>query len=124
MAHDISNHDHDHHHQSNTARIWKVFGLLSLVTIVEVILGIFKPEVLNAKFLALKLLNWIFIVLTIYKAYLITWAFMHMEQEAKWLRRAVVWTSVFLICYLMAILLVEGDYIFEVYKNGYKSWDF
>ena len=118
MAHDTA------HHESSIKRIWKVFGILAFVTIVEVILGILKPEVLNTRLLAMKLLNWIFIILTLYKAYLITWAFMHMEHEAKGLRRAVVWTGVFLICYLMFILLVEGDYVYEVYKNGYKSWDF
>lgn len=118
MAHDTA------HHESNTKRIWQVFGILSFVTIVEVVLGIFKPEALNAKVFFMKLLNWIFIILTLYKAYLITWAFMHMEGETKGLRRSVVWTGVFLICYLMFILLTEGGYVFEVYKNGYKSWDF
>lgn len=72
----------------------------------------------------MKLLNWIFIILTIYKAYYITWTFMHMEGETKGLRRAVVWTAVFLISYLIFILLTEGDYIYEVFKAGYKSWDF
>ena len=119
MAHDTA-----HHHESNTDRIWKVFGILSLVTIVEVGLGIWKPDFLNTKVFFMKILNWIFIILTLYKAYLITWAFMHMEGETKGLRRAVVWTAVFLICYLMFILLTEGDYVYEVYKSGYKSWDF
>jgi len=117
-------HDTAHHEGSHTKRIWTVFGILSAVTIVEVGLGIWKPEFLNARVATMKLLNWVFIILTLYKAYLITWAFMHMEEESKGLRRSVVWTGVFLICYLMFILLTEGDYVFEVYKNGYKSWDF
>ncbi|WP_378181795.1 cytochrome C oxidase subunit IV family protein [Aquimarina sp. SS2-1] len=119
MAHDTA------HHESNTARIWKVFILLSVVTIVEVILGIIKPAFLiETTLISMKLLNWIFIILTIYKAYYITWSFMHMEGETKGLRRAVVWTAVFLISYLIFILLTEGDYIYEVFKAGYKSWDF
>jgi cytochrome c oxidase subunit 4 len=69
-------------------------------------------------------LNLIFIVLTIVKAYYITWDFMHMRDETKSLRRMVVWTAIFLICYLVLILLVEGDYIFEVYKNNYVKFDF
>ncbi len=32
-----------HAHESNTERIWKVFWILSVITIVEVILGIYKP---------------------------------------------------------------------------------
>ncbi|MGQ3087413.1 MAG: cytochrome C oxidase subunit IV family protein, partial [Flavobacterium sp.] len=48
-----------HAHESNTKRIWFVFGLLSLVTIVEVILGIAKPEALFMNnFLYMNLLNW------------------------------------------------------------------
>lgn len=118
-------HDTDHHHESNTGRIWKVFILLSVVTIVEVILGIIKPAFLiETTFVRMKLLNWIFIILTLYKAYYITWSFMHMEGETKGLRRAVVWTAIFLISYLIFILLTEGDYIYEVFKSGYKSWDF
>ena len=72
----------------------------------------------------MKFLNWIFIILTIVKAYYITWDFMHMRDEVKALQRMVVWTVVFLICYLVLILLIEGDYIFEVYDNGFQSWDF
>jgi len=118
-------HSTTHQHESNTKRIWFVFALLSVVTIVEVFLGIIKPEFLvDTHFLAMKLLNWIFIILTIYKAYYIAWAFMHLEGESKGLRRAVVWTSIFLISYLMFILLTEGDYIFDVYKSNHVAWDF
>ncbi|MFC5047271.1 cytochrome C oxidase subunit IV family protein [Aquimarina hainanensis] len=113
------------HHESNTKRIWNVFYILSAITIVEVFFGIWKPAfMLDTYLISMKLLNWFFIILTIWKAYLITWAFMHMEGETKGLRRSVVWTAVFLICYLVFILLTEGDYVYEVFKGGYKSWDF
>ncbi|PZD78756.1 cytochrome C oxidase subunit IV family protein [Mesonia sp. K7] len=121
MAHEATHHNEG----SATKRIWIVFGILSLVTIVEVVLGIIKPDFLvDTKFIRMSLLNWIFIILTIYKAYYITWAFMHMEHETKGLRRSVVWTAIFLIAYLVFILLTEGDYIYEVYKNGHVSWNF
>ena len=114
-----------HEHVSNVGRIWKVFGLLSIITIVEVILGIVKPEVLHFNtFLSMGLLNWIFIILTVYKAYWIMWAFMHLEGEASALRWAVVGTLVFLIIYLVFILLVEADYIFEIFKNSTIKWNF
>lgn len=116
---------HTQEHASHTGLIWKVFGILSLITIVEVILGILKPESLHlTKILGTSPLNIIFLVLTIAKAYYITWFFMHMADESKSLRRAVVWTAVFLIIYLSFILLVEGDYIFEVYKHGHLKWIF
>lgn len=110
--------------KSNTQKIWGVLIFLSILTIVEVILGYIKPDSLNVHFLGLKILNWIFIILTLVKAYYITWDFMHMRDEVSGLRRAVVWTGVFLIIYLIAILLVEGDYIYEVYKSAAVSIDF
>ncbi len=111
--------------KSNQSKIWGVFAFLSIVTIIEVALGIIKPEFLiENRFLAMKLLNWVFIILTIVKAYYITWDFMHMRDELSSLRRAVVWTAIFLICYLVLILLIEGDYIFDVYKSNYVKFDF
>lgn len=111
--------------KSNVSKIWGVFTLLSIVTIVEVFLGISKPEFLTSnKLLALKYLNWIFIILTLVKAYYITWDFMHMRDETKSMKLAVVLTTVFLICYLVFIVLVEGDYIFNVYKEIYIKFNF
>lgn len=110
--------------KSNTQKIWGVLIVLSIVTAVEVALGIIKPEWSMGKFLGMKILNWIFIILTIFKAYYITWDFMHMRDETKGLRRMVVWTTIFLIIYLMFILLQEGGYVFDVYDNGYIKRDF
>ncbi len=110
---------------SNVHKIWGVFVFLSIVTIIEVTLGIIRPAFLDEHhFLALKLLNWVFIILTIVKAYYITWDFMHMRDETNGLRRAVVWTGVFLIAYLVALILIEGDYIHEVMENGYIKTNF
>ena len=114
-----------HAHESNTKRIWIVFGILSVITIVEVLFGIYKPKSLFfTNFLGMNLLNWLFIILTIVKAYYITWAFMHMEGEKKWFRRSIVWTVTFLILYLCFILLVEGDYVYDVFKTGHLKWIF
>jgi len=130
--------------KSNTQKIWGVLIFLSIVTAVEVVLGIYKPAILENPLMSpfeggffatlgniifspliyTKLLNFIFIVLTLVKAYYITWDFMHMRDETKGLRRAVVWTAIFLICYLIFILLQEGGYVFEVYQNGFIKRDF
>ncbi len=112
-------------HVSNTKRIWFVFALLSVVTTVEVFLGIIKPDALHLNhFLGMNLLNWIFYILTIFKAYYIVWAFMHMEGEKSVLRYAVVVPVIFLVIYLLFILLTEADYIFEVFKNSTIKWNF
>lgn len=111
-------------HTSHTKLIWKVFGILSVITIVEVALGIYKPAFLyHTKFIGTSLLNIIFIVLTIAKAYYITWFFMHMADETKSLRRSVVWTAIFLITYLVTLLLIEGSYIHDVLAP-YMKWNY
>ncbi len=123
--------------KSNTQKIWGVLVFLTFVTAIEVILGIYKPgflmepwispieggffatlvNIILSPFIFMKPLNLIFILLTIVKAYYITWDFMHMRDEVKALRRMVVWTAVFLICYLIFILLQEGGYVFDVYNT-------
>jgi hypothetical protein len=110
--------------KSNTQKIWGVLILLSIITSVEVALGIYKPESLLGHVLGMKALNWIFIALTVVKAYYITWDFMHMRDESSSLQRMVVWTAIFLILYLVFILLQEGGYIFDVYDKGYIKTDF
>lgn len=114
-----------HAHESNTKKIWTVFFALSIVTIIEVALGIAKPDSLHrVNFVNTSLLNWIFIILTIVKAYGIMWYFMHLEGEKKSLRWSIVAPLVFLILYLCFIVLVEADYIFEVFKHSHYKWIF
>ena len=94
--------------KSNQSKIWAV-----------------KPEVLIVNsFLSMKLINWIFIILTIVKAYYIMWDFMHMRDELRGLQASVIITLSFLIAYLAFILLVEGNYIFDVMYEGFVSWNF
>ncbi|MFZ9003067.1 MAG: cytochrome C oxidase subunit IV family protein [Robiginitalea sp.] len=111
--------------RSNTTKIWGVLIFLSIVTAVEVALGITKPAILTSNYLiGMKLLNWIFILLTLVKAYYIAWDFMHLRDEKSSLKRAVVWTPIFLVSYLIFILLFEADYIYNVWKAGFVKWNF
>ena len=110
--------------KSNQQKIWGVLIFLSIVTTVEVVLGIIKPQVLMTSFLRMKLLNWIFIILTLVKAYYIAWDFMHIRDERGSLKSSIVLPLVILIPYLIFILLLEADYIFDVMQNGFVSWNF
>ena len=110
--------------KSNVQKIWGVLIFLSIVTTVEVILGIIKPESLMGMFLGMKILNWIFIILTIVKAYYIAWDFMHIRDEKGSLKGSIVLPLVVLIPYLCFILLLEADYIFDVMRTGFVSWNF
>lgn len=111
--------------KSNTQKIWGVLVFLTIVTAIEVFLGITKPHLLTENsFLGMKILNWIFIILTLVKAYYIAWDFMHLRDEKNALRRAIVWTPIFLVAYLAFILLVEGNYIYNVFSDGFVTWNF
>ncbi len=110
--------------KSNEQKIWGVLIFLSIVTIVEVALGISKPDFLSTYFMRMKLLNWIFIILTLVKAYYITWDFMHMRDERGNLKNSIVLPLVILIPYLAFILFLEADYIFDVMFEGFVSWNF
>lgn len=110
--------------KSNQQKIWGVLIFLSIVTTIEVGLGILKPEILMTSFLRMKLLNWIFILLTIVKAYYIAWDFMHIRDERNGLKNSIVLPLVILIPYLIFILILEADYIFDVMDIGFVSWNF
>ena len=110
--------------KSNKQKIWGVLIFLSVVTTIEVALGIIKPEILSGSFLRMKILNWIFIILTIVKAYYIAWDFMHIRDEKSGLKNAIVLPLVILIPYLAFILLIEADYIFDVMETGFVAWNF
>lgn len=91
--------------------IWKVFWILLAVTAVEVLLGIYKPVFLDETiFLGTKLLNHVFIILTLVKAAYIVMIFMHLGHEKKSLRWAIILPMLVLIPYLLWLVLVEGAY--------------
>jgi len=110
--------------KSNQTKIWGVLIFLSIVTTIEVVLGIVKPEILMNTFLSTKLINWIFIILTLVKSYYIAWDFMHLRDETSGLQASIVITLIFLIAYLVFIILVEGNYIYDVMYEGFVSWNF
>ena len=98
--------------QVGTWWIWKVFWILLVITGVEVVLGIIKPEIMLKSFLGTSILNIVFIVLTLVKAGYIVQVFMHVKYEKKALKYALYLPSLILIPYLTFILLTEGTYLF------------
>ena len=108
--------------KSNVQKIWGVLIFLSIVTVIEVALGISKPKILLNYFLGIKLINWLFIIMTLIKAYYITWDFMHVRDEKAFLKNTIVVPLLILIPFLLFILLIEGSYIFDVMLDGLKTW--
>jgi cytochrome c oxidase subunit IV len=93
--------------------IWKVFWILLIVTTVEVVLGIIKPSFLvETIFLGTKLINHVFIVLTIVKAAYIVNVFMHLGFERKNLKWTILLPAFILVPYLLFILLTEAGHAY------------
>ena len=93
--------------------IWKVFWILLFITAFEVALGIIKPSFLiNTVFLGTKLLNHVFIVLTVIKAAYIILQFMHLGHEKKSLKWTILLPALVLVPYLLFIILSEGAYAY------------
>ena len=94
--------------------IWKVFWILLGLTTFEVALGIIKPDFLvNTQFLGTKLLNHVFIILTLIKAGYIVLVFMHLgfeENSSKW---TILIPAFVLVPYLLFIVLTEGNHAFN-----------
>ena len=96
---------------SSTRHIWVVFWILFVLTTVEVLLGIYKPQFMVANYIiGVSLLNMTFIILTLIKAYYIVGAFMHLSHEVKMLKVFIVAPMFVLIPYLLFILLTEASF--------------
>jgi len=117
--------------KDNRSKIWGVFIFLSIITAIEVGLGMARPAALVSTewfsfipIFKMTPLTFIFIILTIVKAYYITWDFMHMRDEVKFLRRLIVWSAVFFIIYFVILILLEGQYIYDVLTDGIVKYNF
>jgi cytochrome c oxidase subunit IV len=102
--------EHSHGHNEGTGRIWKVFWLLSFVTIIELIIGLFLyfksvngggPGLSDSLVLTAKV---IIGILTVVKAYYIVSVFMHLGDEVKNLIMTIVVPLVLFVWFIIAFL--------------------
>jgi|TARA_B110000263_G_scaffold37765_1_gene29408 cytochrome c oxidase subunit IV len=93
--------------------IWKVFWILLGLTTFEVCLGLYRPVFLDeTQFLGTKLLNHIFIILTLIKGGYIVLVFMHLGFERTTLKWTILLPAFILVPYLLFILLSEGAHAY------------
>ena len=96
--------------------IWKVFWILLFITAFEVALGIIKPSFLvDTVFLGTKLLNHVFIILTVIKAAYIILQFMHLGHEEVTLKWTILLPAIILVPYLLFIVLSEAAYTYLMF---------
>lgn len=90
----------------------KVTVILTLITVVEVAMGIYFKRSEAFTWTAIK---WTFIILTLVKAGYIVMSFMHLGQERKNLRNVILAPYVLFIIYLIFIALSEGTAHFDAF---------
>lgn len=100
---DIHNQFVEEHVDPNSKKtIWRTFWILLFITVFEVSIAFTSiPK---------EVLLWIFIGLTVVKAYFIIYFFMHLKHEWKALQYSII-LPFLLIVYLIFIAMCEGNYI-------------
>ncbi len=87
--------------------------LLSVITSVEVLLGVFWMDWMPN---AWHWVKWVFIVLTMVKAAYIVMTFMHLGDERRNVRSMILIPYFLFLMYIAFILIWEATYIHEVLK--------
>lgn len=100
-------HHDEAHGKKLRAKIWKVTAILTLITAVEVITGIYVKQHSSSW----ELVKWGFIILTLVKAGYIVLSFMHLGDEKKSLKYMILVPYFIFIIYLIFILIVEANAI-------------
>lgn len=100
-----ANHDEEHGKEMRKM-IWKVTAILTVITCIEVGLGIYVKQTSDFW----PIVKWSFLVLTLVKAGYIVLEFMHLGSEKKTLKW-ILFTPYFLfMSYLVFLLLTEATY--------------
>lgn len=95
-------------------KIIKVTLLLTLITAIEVLMGVYFKRSETFQWSAIK---WSFIILTMVKAGYIVMSFMHLGDERKNLRNAILIPYMIFIAYLLFIAITEGIAHFNAFDT-------
>lgn len=105
---------HAHHSEEEgrkvRRKIWMVTAILSLITLVEVVVGVFFPKD-QVTGVTWDVIKYSYILLTLVKAGYIVLIFMHLGDEKKSLKYMILVPYIIFILYLLFIVLVEANYI-------------
>ena len=98
-----------HHSEEEGAAIrknvWRVTAILTLLTTVEVIMGVYFKR---SETFTWSMIKWTFVILTLVKAAYIVLVFMHLGDERPNLKKVVLAPYMLFIGYLLFIAITEG----------------
>jgi cytochrome c oxidase subunit 4 len=106
---------HAEEHSFDTKAIWRTFWILLVITVVELILAILHY---STGFPPKLLLNGVFVILTLAKAFYIVAEFMHLRHEIKNMIMTIAVPALLFLWFLGAFLW-DGD----SYKNLRNRYD-
>jgi len=111
---------HAHHSEEEGVKIrkkiWMVTAILSIITALEVGVGIFFPKG-DDPGVTWEIIKYGYILLTVIKAGYIVMIFMHLGDETKSLRYMILIPYIVFILYLLFIVFTEAAYI----GNGWNT---
>ena len=93
--------------KANINKLWRIAGILLIVTIIEFIFAFSMPH--DWKWMKIS----IFVALTFVKAFFIVSEFMHLKYETKVLIWSIALPMIFVV-WLVIALIYEGGSIFDV----------
>lgn len=112
----LYNHHNEEEGVKKRKKLWGVFWLLLIVTILEVALGLMfsrTPSMKTPLFIT-------FITLTIAKAFYIVMTFMHLGDETKSFRYTILAPYILFVLYLIFIAITEANYSFDM--RSFLGW--
>lgn len=102
-------HAHDEHGGMTKKKIWSVFFLLLFITVIEFIIALWA---IPGGHMSQGVGNYVYIALTLLKAYYIVAYFMHLKFEKLGLQITLTISFIFII-YFIVLMLIEGNYIHD-----------
>jgi cytochrome c oxidase subunit IV len=117
-------HAHDEAHTFDRKAIWRTFRILLYITVFELILAITYYEIeFSNPHLVKHLLNGVFVVLTLAKAFFIIAEFMHLRHEIRNLILSISIPALLFIWFITAFLWDGNSYknLRNTYDKHYKE---
>ncbi|WP_443936718.1 cytochrome C oxidase subunit IV family protein [Pedobacter sp. MW01-1-1] len=100
---------HEEHAGLSKGKIWQVFGILLAITVIEFIIAL---VLIPNGTLSQSIGNYLYIGLTLLKAFYIVAYFMHLKYEKLGLQISLTVTFIFII-YFLVLMLIEGGFLFH-----------
>lgn len=98
---------HEEHASMTKGKIWQVFFILLAITVIEFIIALWA---IPHGHMSQSVGNYVYIFLTLLKAFYIVAYFMHLKYEKLGLQLSLTVTFVFII-YFIVLMLIEGGYL-------------